>query len=116
MLYEVITEIASEPGPDVLVLQGMLFDIVSRVPPQPVGAGEIYVAGDDGLTAFRDASAVAATIPVTVASNFFQPSALAIDTGDTVVWENRITSYNVCYTKLLRTSSSRSIRRTSRRS
>jgi len=48
-------EIVSEPGPDVLVLQGMLFDIVSRVPPQPVGAGEIYVASVGEATLILEA-------------------------------------------------------------
>jgi len=48
-------EIASEPGPDVLVLQGMLFDIVSRVPPQLVGAGEIYVASVGEATLILEA-------------------------------------------------------------
>lgn len=37
-------EIASEPGPDVLVLAGGLLDVVSNVPPEPIGRGEIYLS------------------------------------------------------------------------
>lgn len=48
-------EIVTEPGPDVLVLQGMLYDIVSRVPPQLVGAGEIYVASVGEATLILEA-------------------------------------------------------------
>lgn len=36
--------ITEEPGPDTLVIIGALHDIVSRVPPELVGAGEIYLA------------------------------------------------------------------------
>jgi len=36
-------EIVTEPGPDVLVLHGGLYDIVSHVPPPMVGAGESYI-------------------------------------------------------------------------
>jgi hypothetical protein len=36
--------ITEERGPDTLVLVGALHDIVSRVPPQMVGAGEIYLS------------------------------------------------------------------------
>ncbi len=35
--------IATEPGPDVLVIRGGLHDIVSRVPPDMMGRGEIYL-------------------------------------------------------------------------
>jgi hypothetical protein len=37
-------EITDTPGPDVLILTGALLDIVSRVPPELVGRGEIYLA------------------------------------------------------------------------
>lgn len=37
-------EIVSEPGPDTLILRGGLFDIVSQVPPELVGRGEIYLS------------------------------------------------------------------------
>lgn len=36
--------IATEPGPDTLIVVGVLHDIVSRVPPRLVGSGEIYLA------------------------------------------------------------------------
>lgn len=36
--------IATEPGPDVLILQGALLDIVSRVPPEPAGRGNVYLS------------------------------------------------------------------------
>jgi len=36
--------IADEPGPDVMILRGGIFDIVSRVPPDQVGRNEIYLA------------------------------------------------------------------------
>ncbi len=36
-------ELVSEPGPDVLLIRGAMLDIVSRVPPDIVGRGEIYI-------------------------------------------------------------------------
>ncbi len=36
-------EIVTEPGEDVLVLQGGLMDIVSKTPPQHIGMGETWV-------------------------------------------------------------------------
>ena len=36
--------ITKEPGPDTLIIVGVLHDIVSRVPPRLLGAGEIYLA------------------------------------------------------------------------
>ncbi len=36
--------ITDEAGPDALIITGGLHDIVSRVPPEMVGAGEIYLA------------------------------------------------------------------------
>ena len=36
--------ITSEPGPDTLLIVGTMHDIVSRVPPQLAGAGEIYLS------------------------------------------------------------------------
>lgn len=36
--------IVDKPGPDVLILIGGLHDIVSRVPPDQIGRGEIYLA------------------------------------------------------------------------
>ena len=36
--------VTTEPGPDTLVVVGVLHDIVSRVPPKLMGAGEIYLA------------------------------------------------------------------------
>lgn len=35
--------LVSDPGPDVLIIQGALLDIVSRVPPDIVGRGEIFI-------------------------------------------------------------------------
>lgn len=35
--------IATEPGPDVLIIRGGLHDIVSNVPPDLIGRGEIYL-------------------------------------------------------------------------
>lgn len=37
-------EIVTEPGPGVLILHGGLYDIVSHVPPEPMGAGESYIS------------------------------------------------------------------------
>lgn len=37
-------EIVDEPGPDVLLLASGLYDIVSRVPPEPPGRGNVYIA------------------------------------------------------------------------
>jgi hypothetical protein len=35
--------LVEEPGPDVLVIRGAMLDIVSRVPPDIIGRGEIYI-------------------------------------------------------------------------
>ncbi|MDH4107798.1 MAG: DUF3313 domain-containing protein [Gammaproteobacteria bacterium] len=37
-------EFVDEPGPDVLMIRGVLLDIVSYVPPEIVGRGEIYLS------------------------------------------------------------------------
>ncbi len=36
--------IVTEPGPDVLILEGAMLDIVSRVPPQRAGRSDIYLS------------------------------------------------------------------------
>lgn len=36
--------IVNEPGPDVLLIRGGLLDVVSFVPPEPVGRSEIYLS------------------------------------------------------------------------
>ena len=36
--------IVDEPGPDVMILRGGVFDIVSRVPPDQVGRNEVYLS------------------------------------------------------------------------
>lgn len=36
-------EIVTEPGPDVLIVRGALLDVVSRVPPEPIGRGNTYL-------------------------------------------------------------------------
>ena len=35
--------LVTEPGPDVLIIRGAMLDIVSRVPPDIVGRGEIFI-------------------------------------------------------------------------
>ena len=35
--------IVTEPGPDVLVVQAQLLDVISRVPPEPMGRGTVFV-------------------------------------------------------------------------
>lgn len=35
--------LVDEPGPDVLLIRGGLLDVVSYVPPEPLGRGEIYL-------------------------------------------------------------------------
>ena len=47
--------ITEERGPNTLVLVGALHDIVSRVPPQMVGAGEIYLASIGEATLILEA-------------------------------------------------------------
>jgi len=37
-------EVVAEPGPDTLIIRGGLFDIMSQVPPDLVGRGEIYLS------------------------------------------------------------------------
>ncbi len=36
--------IVDEPGPDVLLVRGALLDVVSYVPPEPIGRGEIFLS------------------------------------------------------------------------
>jgi hypothetical protein len=36
--------IVSEPGPDVLLVRGTILDVVSWVPPEPIGSGAIYIS------------------------------------------------------------------------
>lgn len=36
--------LVSEPGPDVLLIRAGLLDVVSWVPPEPVGRGDIYIS------------------------------------------------------------------------
>jgi hypothetical protein len=40
---EIFTE-TTEPGPDTLIIRGALHDLVSHVPPELVGRGEIYLS------------------------------------------------------------------------
>lgn len=53
IMYEVFAEelakskhftIVSEPGPDVLLIRGALLDVVSYVPPEPIGRNDIYLS------------------------------------------------------------------------
>jgi len=37
-------EIVTEPGPDVLLIRGGLLDVVSFIPPDPVGRGNVYLS------------------------------------------------------------------------
>ena len=39
-----------EPGPDVLIIRGGLHDIVSFVPPEPIGRGDIYLSSVGEIT------------------------------------------------------------------
>lgn len=36
--------LVDEAGPDVLLIRGALLDVVSMVPPEPIGRGEIYIS------------------------------------------------------------------------
>lgn len=36
--------VVDEPGPDVLLIRGALLDVVSYVPPEPIGRSEIYLS------------------------------------------------------------------------
>jgi hypothetical protein len=47
-----VFEIVNEPGPEVLLVRGSLLDVVSNVPPEPVGVTDIY------LTSVGEASLV----------------------------------------------------------
>ncbi len=42
--------VTDEPGPDVLIIRGGLHDIVSFVPPQPIGRGEIWLSAVGEIT------------------------------------------------------------------
>ena len=56
----------------------------------------VYLAaGSDGLVVFRDRSPEALLVSVTVANDFFSPSAIVVDPGDTVQWNNGFGLHNV---------------------
>jgi hypothetical protein len=42
--------VTDEPGPDVLIIRGGLHDIVSFVPPEPIGRGEIWLSSVGEIT------------------------------------------------------------------
>ena len=42
--------VADAPGPDVLIIRGGLHDIVSFVPPEPIGRGDIYLSSVGEIT------------------------------------------------------------------
>ncbi len=42
--------VVDEPGPDVLIIRGGLHDIVSFVPPQPIGRGDIWLSAVGEIT------------------------------------------------------------------
>ncbi len=48
--------VATEPGPDVLIIRGGLHDIVSRVPPDMIGRGEIYLRSVGEATLILEAA------------------------------------------------------------
>ena len=48
-------QIVEEPGDDVLILRGGFFDIVNKVPPEMIGAGETYVRSAGQATLFVEA-------------------------------------------------------------
>jgi hypothetical protein len=59
--------IVDEPGPGVLILHAGILDIVSRVPPEPMGRGEIYLRSTGEATLvleFRDAPSNAVLVRV----------------------------------------------------
>ncbi|MEO1037893.1 MAG: DUF3313 family protein [Pseudomonadota bacterium] len=39
-----VFELVTEPGPDVLLVRGALLDVVSYVPPEPVGRGAVFIS------------------------------------------------------------------------
>ena len=57
-----------------------------------------------GLLAAWPSTAMApyTAIIIDSGSPYFVPKSATVSTGAPIRWENRITSYNVCYTKLLR--------------
>lgn len=59
-------EFVTEPGDDVLILQGGLVDIVSHTPPEMIGAGESYVAS------FGDATLVLQAVDSTSGELLFR--------------------------------------------
>lgn len=42
--------LVNEPGPDVLLIRGALLDVVSYVPPEPIGRSEIYLSDIGAVT------------------------------------------------------------------
>jgi hypothetical protein len=45
-----------EPGPDVLIISGGLHDIVSNVPPEPMGRSDIYLSSVGEITLILEAA------------------------------------------------------------
>ena len=60
-------------------IRGTDFEVVGR---------RLYVAAPDGVRAYRDVGAVAVTYQVVVGNDFFSPSFVEIQVGDTVRWGN----------------------------
>ncbi len=48
--------VTDTPGPDVLIIRGGLHDIVSFVPPEPIGRGEIYISSVGEITLILEAA------------------------------------------------------------
>jgi len=83
-------------GNDGLTVYGLTGDRLTAMARTPDVRGDslqingrlIYVAGPDGVQAWRDRTAGSQTHLVSVANDFFSPANLAIDVNDSVQWNN----------------------------
>ena len=83
-------EIVEEPGPGVLLVRGALLDVISRVPPEPIGRSNIYLStvGEATLVIeFRDAESEAPLLRA------MERRATSRNT-DMPIWSNPVTNMN----------------------
>jgi hypothetical protein len=82
-------EVVEEPGPDVLMVRGALLDVVSRVPPEPLGRNNIYIASVGAATLvieLRDSETAAPLLRAVERRE--------ADRNDMMIWSNPVTNLN----------------------
>lgn len=83
-------EVVQEPGPGVLLVRGALLDVISRVPPEPIGRNNIYLStvGEATLVIeFRDSESESPLVRA------MERRATSRNT-DMPIWSNPVTNLN----------------------